>query len=337
MISLEYKLKNKKHYKIVFSSVASILVFSAILYSAFLYTNQKKEIAGKVLIVESTDETQDIISKLQTEGLIKNRFTYYTLKALLAFSGDVKPGGYDFSHGLSALALHEAITNPKFKYVSIEPGLRKEQIIEKISEKIDVDQEHLRKLKGNFPLCSYTAQEGYLAPGEYLVADDATIQDFQQTMRERFESNYVELEKRYAGKKFEDLFSKDQIVTIASLIQREAAGKNDMRLISGIIWNRLIEGMPLQIDATLQYVKGEDGKWWPVPKSEDKFIESEYNTYQNEGLPPGPISNPSKDAIAAAMSPLQTSCLFYLHDRSRNIHCSSNYKGHLANIKRYLK
>ncbi len=333
----EYKLKKKKQHKIVLSSFASILIFCATLYSAFLYVNGKEQVRDRVIFVESNDDSETILEKLQREGLIRNRFTYYTLKAMLAFSGEIEPGGYDFSKGLSALAIHEAIANPKFKYLAIEPGLRKEQIFDKISEKINVEVEQVEKLKGNFPLCSFASKEGYLAPGEYLIADDATIQDFQKTMRERFESNYVELEKRYAGKKFEDLFTKDQIVTIASLIQREAAGKNDMRIISGIIWNRLVDGMPLQIDATLQYVKGEDGKWWPVPESKDKFIESEYNTYQNEGLPPGPISNPSKDAIAAAMSPLETSCLFYLHDRARNIHCSSTYKGHLANIKRYLK
>ena len=85
-----------------------------------------------------------------------------------------------------------------------------------------------------------------------------------------------------------------------------------MRLISGIIHNRLKIGMPLQIDATLQYITGQSNNWWPVPRSEDKEIDSPFNTYQNKGLPPLPIATPSKDAIRAALNPAKTDCLYYL-------------------------
>ena len=110
-----------------------------------------------------------------------------------------------------------------------------------------------------------------------------------------------------------------------------------MRLISGIIRNRLEIGMPLQIDATLQYIRGDEDNWWPVPRSEDKKIESPYNTYQNVGLPPTPIATPGEDAIKAALNPLDTDCLFYLHDSRGNIHCSTTYEQHKKNVRYYLK
>jgi UPF0755 protein len=121
------------------------------------------------------------------------------------------------------------------------------------------------------------------------------------------------------------------------LVQREAAGSHDMRLISGVIHNRLKQNMPLQIDATLQYITGDFENWWPVPRSSDKFIDSPFNTYQNKGLPPLPIATPSKEAIKAALNPLKTDCVYYLHDSRRVIHCAKTYDQHKRNIRNYLR
>ncbi len=129
----------------------------------------------------------------------------------------------------------------------------------------------------------------------------------------------------------------DTAITIASIIQREAAGPHDMNLISGIIWNRIFKGMSLELDATLQYAKGDEGNWWPQVTGKDKYIESPYNTYQNKGLPPGAISNPSIDAINAAYNPKKTDCIFYLHDKNRKIHCTKTYAEHKKNVDRYLR
>ena len=134
------------------------------------------------------------------------------------------------------------------------------------------------------------------------------------------------------------VINEDTALKIASIIQREAAGKHDMALISGIIWNRIFDGMKLQIDATLQYAKGsEEEGWWKQVHPDDKEIESPYNTYLYKGLPPGPIANPGPDAIMAAFYPQKTNCLFYLHDNDRKIHCSKTYEGHKRNIQIYLK
>jgi UPF0755 protein len=94
--------------------------------------------------------------------------------------------------------------------------------------------------------------------------------------------------------------------------------------------------MPLQLDATLQYAKaGASGEknWWPVPKPADKFIKSPYNTYANEGLPPGPIANPSAAAVLAALNPHPTDCIFYFHDRNEGYHCSLTYEEHVRKLK----
>ena len=109
-----------------------------------------------------------------------------------------------------------------------------------------------------------------------------------------------------------------------------------MNLISGIIWNRIFKGMKLQIDATLQYAKGsEEAGWWREVTSEDKKIKSSYNTYLHIGLPPSAIANPGLNAITAAYNPQKTKCMFYLHDKNRNIHCAVTYEEHKKNIEKY--
>ena len=93
--------------------------------------------------------------------------------------------------------------------------------------------------------------------------------------------------------------------------------------------------MKLQMDATLQYAKGDASDWWPQVNPSDKNIDSPYNTYLHTDLPPTPIASPGLAAIAAAYNPLTTSCLFYIHDKHGVIHCSATYAGQLSNIAKY--
>ena len=107
-----------------------------------------------------------------------------------------------------------------------------------------------------------------------------------------------------------------------------------MPLVAGIIWNRLLQGMPLAIDATIQYAKGNAGSgWWtPLVKGDTK-TDSLYNTYLHKGLPPTPISNPGLPAIEAVLKAGKTTCLYYIHDNDGLIHCSKTYVEHQANIE----
>jgi cell division protein YceG involved in septum cleavage len=177
-------------------------------------------------------------------------------------------------------------------------------------------------------------RDGSVVPGIYF-ASVTSPKDVAALTHERFQNDLVE---KY-GTSTEQQVPLKTALTIASLIQREAGGWDDMRLISGIIWNRIFVGMKLQIDATLQYAEangtaGADG-WWPSVEPKDKYIASAYNTYQHAGLPPGPIANPSLAAVLAALNPKKTDCLFYFHDSSRGFHCSPTYAEHVAELKQY--
>jgi UPF0755 protein len=129
----------------------------------------------------------------------------------------------------------------------------------------------------------------------------------------------------------------DTLIVLASLVQREAADEEEMPIIAGVIWNRWLNDMKFEIDATVQYVLGGPGDWWPKIKPEDYKADSPYNTYLHEGRPPTPICNPGLAAIDAVIHSEDSEYLYYLHDEEGQIHLAKTYEEHLENIEKYLK
>jgi len=312
-------------------STHKIKSFFIILLSFFIFIALSQSKAEEIVYVPYTGDVNSFLAQLEREGFVSNGFSKLVLHTILTLRGGIEPGGYSFTKGMGAVSSALALDEPKYKYVSIIEGFRRAQIAEVTGEKLGWSQEEIEKFATLKPMCMTKGQEGFLASGTYLIHTQESADVVQKTMEDSFDEVLRELNID------KDSVSVPEIITIASLIQREAGGKSDMRLISGIIHKRLSIGMALQIDATLQYAKGDAQRWWPVPKSEDKYIDSPFNTYQNKGLPPAPIATPGKEAIKAALNPLKTTCLFYLHDKRGNIHCSTNYEQHKKNVNYYLK
>ena len=230
---------------------------------------------------------------------------------------------------LSKLSFYIDLANPSMRIVKINEGLRREEIAETIVKKLNWGEgdklaflEFSRGTKN---------PEGQYFPKTYLIHKDEEPAKVGDMM-------FSEYRKTVEKIKPVNVLNEENVLKIASLVQREAAGAHDMALISGILWNRIWNEMKLQVDATLQYAKGsEETAWWPQVSGTDRKIKSPYNTYLNEGLPPTPIANPGKAALYAAYHPQKTSCLFYLHDRNRQIHCTRTYEEHKKNIETYLK
>jgi UPF0755 protein len=233
---------------------------------------------------------------------------------------------------LTQLSFYQNLANPSVRIVRVQEGLRKEEIAEVLLNKLDWGEAQKNDFINVHLALNSKNLEGRYFPKTYLINKDENPTVVSTTMVNEF-SKAIEKIKKPTSK---DIINEDTAIKIASIIQREAAGKNDMKLISGIIWNRIFDGMKLQIDATLQYAKGSEKEgWWRQVNPEDKKIKSSYNTYLHEGLPPGAIANPGLDAISAAYNPQKTNCMFYLHDKNRNIHCAVTYEEHKKNINRY--
>lgn len=171
--------------------------------------------------------------------------------------------------------------------------------------------------------------EGYLFPDTYEFYADASDLDIITKMLDNFDQKYTP-EMRARAK--EKNLSTNDLVILASIVEREARKREEFKIVAGVFQNRIEEGMPLQACSTVQYILGER-KW--VLSEEETQIESPYNTYQVPGLPPAPIAQPSLMALEAVLYPAETDYLFFvvanLGDGSHLF--AEDYEGHLENIE----
>lgn len=165
--------------------------------------------------------------------------------------------------------------------------------------------------------------EGFLLPDTYEFFDSVTPGEVVFKMLQNFQSKLTKVSL------FEEIKNRGlslyEVLTLASLLEREAIHYEDKRIIAGIIQNRLKKNMPLQIDASLMYVTGRGSL---LLTKDDLESDSPYNTYTHKGLPLGPIANPGIDSIKAVLDPQETSYFYYLSDRQYTIHYSMTFEEH---------
>ena len=166
--------------------------------------------------------------------------------------------------------------------------------------------------------------EGYLYPSTYNFNEGMSEEHIIDKMLQAFDENFI---PEYYERAQELNMSVDEIVTLASIIEREAGTTEEMNKISGVFYNRLNTNMRLQSCATVQYILQERKE---NLTTEDTKIESPYNTYQNDGLPIGSIASPGKDCIEAALYPEQTDALYFVLGADGNHIFSKTYEEHIA-------
>ena len=282
-------------------------------------------------VVAPGDSTGTIATNLRREGLIRLPQLFTLLVRMQGFDGQLQAGNYllrpnmTMSQIISALQIGIKVEE---KELTIVEGLRLEEIAAQIGQAglVNVSETsflaaardgaafkanhfHLSNLPENASL------EGYLFPDTYRVASTATVSDVIEIMLNRFDEQYATFEKEV---RVPDV-DVHKIVTMASIVQREATSRDEMPLISAVFWNRLkpenageFGGGRLGSDPTVQYVIGQPSNWWPkldtlsIDEINNAGANTEryaYNTRANGGLPPGPISTPGLDALRAAAQP----------------------------------
>lgn len=315
-------------------------VYGAVLGAAFLFTALTVFTAATLSFPLSEPEVPvapfpvgvDPSSKTIIEDPELDHFIANSGRARWQFPSLVPSGKFArFIAKLSQSSWYQ-MAIPGGRLLVIFPGERKEEVAKNFGDILRWNNTERQQFLSLVEEATPELNDGQFYPERYLVAVDATPEDVAKMVIERFETEVV---ARY-DKSAENRLPMKEAIIIASLLEREAYDFTDMREISGVIWNRLFIDMNLQLDATLQYAKGSRAdatKWWPVPTPADKYIESPYNTYKYGGLTPDPISNPSLEAILAALNPSVTDCLFYFHDSSSNFHCSVDYQEHVAKLR----
>lgn len=309
-----------------------VLLFTFSLYSVSAPDPKAEE----GLFVISRTNQKDTAIRLLEGGYIRYSWSIPFARFLTLRFGEIEPGGYKISKSMNTRKLITVLTlEPQLKWITIPEGLRKEEIGERLAKEMHWSDADLEKWNTTYTAMEYDYREGVYFPDTYLIPTDENGLATAKRMIIRFNEKFAGYPEKFSEKNIKWTTA----LKIASIVQREAAGKDDMPLIAGIIWNRLLNDQPLEIDATIQYARGKvDDKWWaPIKSTDIENIESPYNTYKNKGLPPTPISNPGLDAIDAVLNPVETDCFYYLHDSSRTIHCARTLEEHELNIEKYLK
>jgi UPF0755 protein len=332
-----------KKLKIAIVGVAILLAIigaGVFKYISLFSAPQKQAELAQFTVAISKNDSNEVTQQLKAQGFIRSevgfKIALLGLKEATTVCVDcIKPGAYKISKAMDVWQTAKILkAEPYMKWVVIKEGLRKEQIAEILARELNWNDQQKSDWVIKFTAMKYDYVEGVYFPDTYLIPTSETPLDVAQRFINKFNEKFAP----YAGKFTAANIKWTTALKIASIIQRETASKADMPLIAGIIWNRLNIGMKLEIDATVQYARGNTPEgWWSPIKVADKQIDSPYNTYLYKGLPPHPIANPGIDAIDAVLNSTQTECLYYLHDSNKQIHCAKTYEEHLANIEKYLR
>ena len=257
-------------------------------------------------------EIGDLLDK---KGVIDDS-TLFQIRVRLAGAGsELYSGHYTLAHEMSYGAAIDALSNPPVKRittVTIPEGYSRPQTAQLVEEdgvpgsytKATVKSKYLNPAR--YGGRGAKSLEGFLFPDTFELKPNAPVADLVQLQLQDFKRRIKTVNMKYARSKNLTTFD---VLTIASMIEREVAAPSQRKLVASVIYNRLHEGMPLGIDSTIRFATGNYTK--PLTESE-LAVDSPYNTRTNAGLPPGPINSPGLEAIEAAAHPAKTGYLFYV-------------------------
>ncbi|TSC87645.1 MAG: UPF0755 protein [Microgenomates group bacterium Gr01-1014_16] len=257
------------------------------------------------------------INQLTNNHLIKSPLA---AKLYLQFTGQdqkIRPGSYTLSPNQDLSSIFKAlVSGPKDIKVTFPEGWRREQVAARLSSVLPAfDSSEFLLLTASL--------EGRLFPDTYFIPPSASPSQIVSI----FTANF-------AKKSGLNLPAQNNILILASLVEREARSDPDRAIIAGIFQKRLEAGWPLQVDATVQYALGTSREWWS--KNIDTKFPSPYNTYLNVGLPPAPIASPGLASIRAALSPQDSPYWYYLTGNDGQMYYAPDLPKHNLNIDRYL-
>ena len=298
---------------------------------------------GQEIVIEAGSSVNDIGLLLEEKDAIRSNFVFKWYVKSSNQVAKLQAGSYRINSDMSIksivkiLVTGRALTDEReIKFIEgwtlkdMDAYLVKENIIQvgafkKLAQK-DYDYDFLEAKPAGFDI------EGFVFPDTYRIFNSASAEDVLAKALNNFN---VKLSDELRGEIERQEKSIWEIITMASLIEKEVRSYEDMRLVSGVFWNRLEIGQALESCASLAYILGVNKKQYTI---EDTKIDSIYNTYQNSGLPPGPVSNPGLNAIKAAVYPQESNYLYFLSSAiDGSTKFAETYDQHLENKRLYLK
>ncbi|WP_312258627.1 endolytic transglycosylase MltG [Romboutsia ilealis] len=334
---------NKKRLGII-GGISIILI---ILISVFIFTqigpydkNNKKDIVVEIPQGATTSTISDILYK---NKLIKNKVIFKVSVRLSNKAQYFKAGKYLFNQTYSNKEIIDEISsgniyNDGIKITIPEGSTSREIISILVGQKLG-NKESYENLISN-PQEFYekfeflneediTSLEGFLYPSTYYFDENASEKEVLSAMLSQFDKVYTE---KLRDRQKELKMTTEQVINLASIVEKEAILDEDRPIIASVFYNRLEIGMPIQSDATIQYIFKERKK---IVTYKDLEIDSPYNSYKNKGLPPTPIASPGIESIKATLYPEKTEYLYFVAKIDGGNNYSVNYEDHLKYVKEY--
>ena len=265
------------------------------------------------------------IQYLKSQGYALTIVDTYIVAYLL---NQPKSGTLEIGEGeMSRIKFLKKLSSAKeaINVITLIPGETRPIFLEELAKKHKLD---VSKLETSYDeLSSY--QEAGIVPETYHIAQNSTEKNLIKILIEQSDKRYKELARKHLKEYDKKEWLK--ILTIASIVQKEAANNEEMPIVASVVYNRLKIEMPLQMDGTLNYGKYSHVKVTPKRIKEDK---SGFNTYANKGLPPYPVCSVSITAIEATLKPKETNYLYFMKNKEGVHDFTKSYKEHLQNIKK---
>lgn len=289
------------------------------------------------MVVKPGTTASEISDRLMQLGVIDSRLRFWWLMKLQGDASKFKTGTYAFTPHMDEQAVLDKLVAGDTTVVkfTIPEGFGIKEIAKRLADEGLVDEQEFLAEAKDFAPYDYMkkrpnvryAAEGYLFPDTYVIHSDVSAEGIMKMMAEDFDTRLTPALRQQAAAKG---LSIHDLITLASLVEKEARYDEDRPIIAQVFFKRLQMGMPLQSDTTLQYLMAGPKEDVSI---EDTKIDSPYNTYQHEGLPPGPIASPGMKSILAVLNPANTDYLYFVADHQGHNHYSQTYDEHLAIVE----
>lgn len=322
-------------WKIIVSVLAVIVIVCAVGFGFVLQDSRSIGIAENVIVnIPSGSGASNVADILYQNNVIKYPKVFRLQSKLGGFDGQLQPGDLEITPGMSYNQILEAVSvsDRNTVKVVIPEGYEAKQIQQALRDAgLACADEFLNALDPSLYDYKFLSGiperamklEGYLFPATYSLKKDISAQEAVDIMLKTFDETF---KQEYYDRAAEMGKSVDEIITMASIIERETDAEGERAKVAGVFYNRINSGMKLQSCATVQYILGEHK---PVLSIADTQIDSPYNTYAHDGLPIGPISNPGEECIKAALYPEDTDAYYFCLSRSGEHIFSTNYEDHV--------
>ncbi|MCR4285769.1 MAG: endolytic transglycosylase MltG [Candidatus Kaiserbacteria bacterium] len=317
------EIASPRYTRIVYVVLAVLMLVSATYFGNDFYNTPPSNfpIATNIAIAEGMTVSE--ITEVLKEHAVVRSSTYLYGLLLKKYDGVyVQAGTYTFEKPMTAEEVATAITEGDYLAptlrITLPEGFRARDIYSFLPNNFE-----------QMPIEFFEENEGYLFPETYFISPDMDTSVLKELLLTTAKERHSEI----IGDEGTNVLTSDEIIILASLIEREAKDYESKKMVSGILQNRLNANMPLQVDAVFDYLLDKESGELTL---DDLAIDSPFNTYTHTGLPPQPISNPGEESIRAVLEPTQSNYFYYLTSSDGEFHYAKSFEEHKRNKTKYL-